>query len=73
MYETSEKLFRIRVGDFRILYRIDYEEIIIILSASVQERERIEISKFKSKLFLNHFLIIFPAHGTIKIFPLSYL
>jgi len=40
IYVTSEKLFRIRVGDFRILYRIDYEEIIIII-VSVDSRKRV--------------------------------
>lgn len=40
IYRTSEKLFRIRVGDFRILYRIDYEEIIIII-VSVDSRKRV--------------------------------
>ncbi|WP_394298292.1 type II toxin-antitoxin system RelE/ParE family toxin [Methanosarcina barkeri] len=40
IYGTSEKLFRIRVGDFRILYRIDYEEIIIII-INVDSRKRV--------------------------------
>lgn len=38
IYGTREKLFRIRVGDFRVLYRIDYEEIIIII-VSVDSRK----------------------------------
>lgn len=40
IYGTSEKLFRIRVGDFRVLYRIDYEEIIIIV-VDIDSRKRI--------------------------------
>jgi mRNA interferase RelE/StbE len=40
IYGTSERLFRIRVGDFRILYRIDYEEIIIVI-VSVDSRKRV--------------------------------
>ena len=40
IYGTREKLFRIRVGNFRILYRIEYEEIIIII-ANIDSRKRI--------------------------------
>lgn len=40
IYGTSEKLFRIRVGDFRVLYRVDYEEIIIIV-VDIDLRKRI--------------------------------
>lgn len=32
IYSTNEKLFRIRVGDFRVLYRIDYGKIIMSFS-----------------------------------------
>jgi mRNA interferase RelE/StbE len=40
IHGTSKKLFRIRIGDFRILYRIDYEETIII-TVSVDSRKRV--------------------------------
>lgn len=40
IYGTSERLFRIRVGNFRILYRIDYGEIIIII-VNVDARKRV--------------------------------
>jgi mRNA interferase RelE/StbE len=40
IYGTGEKLFRIRVGDFRVLYRIDYGEIIIII-VNIDSRKRV--------------------------------
>lgn len=40
IYGTNEKLFRIRVGDFRVLYRIDYEEIIVIV-VDIDLRKRV--------------------------------
>ncbi|WP_410508810.1 type II toxin-antitoxin system RelE/ParE family toxin [Methanosarcina hadiensis] len=40
IYGTSRKLFRIRVGDFRVLYRVDYEEVIIIV-VDIDLRKRI--------------------------------
>jgi mRNA interferase RelE/StbE len=40
IYGTAEKLFRIRVGDFRVLYRVDYGEIIIIV-VNVDSRKRV--------------------------------
>jgi len=40
IYGTNEKLFRIRVGDFRVLYRIDYEKIIIIV-VDIDSRKRV--------------------------------
>ena len=40
IYGSSEKLFRIRVGDFRVLYRVDYGEIIIIV-VNIDSRKRV--------------------------------
>lgn len=40
IYGTREKLFRIRIGDFRVLYRIEYEEIIIII-VNIDSRKRV--------------------------------
>jgi mRNA interferase RelE/StbE len=40
IYGTSEKLFRIRVGDFRVLYRIDHGEVIIIV-VNIDSRKRV--------------------------------
>jgi mRNA interferase RelE/StbE len=40
IYGTSEKLFRIRVGDFRVLYRIDHGEVITIV-VNIDSRKRV--------------------------------
>ena len=40
IYGTNEKLFRIRVGDFRVLYRIDYAEIVIVI-VDIDSRKRV--------------------------------
>ncbi|MDD3043506.1 MAG: type II toxin-antitoxin system RelE/ParE family toxin [Methanosarcinaceae archaeon] len=40
IYGTNEKLFRIRVGEFRVLYRIDYGEIVIVI-VDIDSRKRV--------------------------------
>jgi len=53
IYGTNEKLFRIRVGEFRVLYRIDYGEIVIVI-VDIDSRKRV----YKGIWVIAHYFFI---------------
>jgi len=34
----KEKVFRIRVGDFRVLYRVDYENLVVVINLDLRKK-----------------------------------